>query len=103
MPKPSLVILARDLYELAAVEVGLEQRTLDSRDSFRTDTDISGLPGEGRREKELQAWGGGAVQGAQGGLGSLDDDRRAGSWDQFATNEKLYGARTDYQIGRAHV
>ncbi|KAL8284188.1 hypothetical protein RQP46_004937 [Phenoliferia psychrophenolica] len=102
-PTPSLVILAKDLTQLHAHDLALDalassvsSRAQDSRDGFRTDTDISGLPGEGRREKELQAWGGGGgAGGAGGGLGGLESGG-LGQWDQFATNEKLYGARTDY-------
>lgn len=100
--KPSIVFLARDLVELHAADITLEQRPGDrERDAFKTDTDISGLPGEARRGKELQAWGGGGLGdagagNASGGLGGLEDDRTNKSWDQFATNERLYGARTDY-------
>lgn len=93
-------------------------------DSFRTDTDISGLPPPSRpRERDLQAWSSGAEGWGAGGIEdssngiaglSLDEDlskstssRRGGNggggnggstagWDQFAANERMYGLKTDY-------
>lgn len=73
-----------------------------SRQGFQTDVEVTG---QGfKREKVLQAWGGPGE--ASGGL---EDDRTGqhrqqvaspasgnGQWDQFATNEKLFGLRTDY-------
>lgn len=94
--KASLLILARDLQELQAFDISLEQRTSE-RDAFKTDTDITGVLGD-KREKELQAWGGdGGIEDGIGGM-SLDEDRSGAnrSWDQFATNERLYGTKTDY-------
>lgn len=78
------------------------------RDTFRTDADISGgLRGENRT---LQKWGGGTGNDNQG-IGGLEDSLEGttmgGSdstfnssgkgWDQFAVNEKLFGAKTNYQ------
>jgi hypothetical protein len=99
--KPSLLIQARDLQELQAVDISLEHRPAE-RDAFKTDVDITGVASD-RREKELQAWGapsggGGGIEDGIGGM-ALDDERangKHGAWDQFATNERLYGTRTDY-------
>lgn len=136
-PTSSLLINAKDLHEIEASDVMIEperqQNTSNTaattatrgggggQDSFRTDTDISGLPPPSRpRERDLQAWsagaeawgGGGGSGGIDDGIGgmSLDDDlskstnsRRGGSqpggngaWDQFAANERMYGLKTDY-------
>lgn len=96
--KHALIILARDVYELQAFEINLEQRTTE-RDGFKTDTDITGLASD-KREKKLQVWGGeGETDGGIGGM-SLDEERSGPnnnrSWDQFATNERMYGTRSDY-------
>lgn len=103
-PKATLVIQARELLELQALDVSLDAARAASserdKDAFKTDTDITGLALDGKRAKELQAWGGGA--GAY--LGRSDSDAISGGleeggnrpWDQFAVNEKLYGTRTDY-------
>ncbi|GAA5847908.1 hypothetical protein JCM3766R1_003182 [Sporobolomyces carnicolor] len=129
-PKPSLIINARDLLEVEASDVVLDpspsssssaSKSAPHKDSFRTDTDISGLPPPSRpRERDLQAWSAGADAWGAGGIEdstsngigglSLDDDfaqkptngKRggpaggSGAWDQFAANERMYGLKTDY-------
>ena len=58
--------------------------------SFRTDTDISG--NAAARERELQRWEPMAESTPDMALtGSTN-----GNWDQFETNERLYGVTTDY-------
>ncbi len=72
-----------------------------SRQGFRTDVEVTG---QGfKREKVLQAWGGPGED-----HGGLEDDKPTqhrqvaspatgnGQWDQFATNERLFGLKTDY-------
>ncbi|GAA5954349.1 hypothetical protein JCM3765_004430 [Sporobolomyces pararoseus] len=127
-PKSSLIINAKDLLEVEASDVVLDPQTANnnsnsnsSKDSFRTDTDISGLPPPSRpRERDLQAWsagaeawGAGSGGGARGGgiedsisngIGGLALDESTngkrstggGAWDQFAANERMYGLKTDY-------
>ncbi|ORY78382.1 hypothetical protein BCR35DRAFT_304976 [Leucosporidium creatinivorum] len=102
--RSSLLIQAKDLQELSALDISLDSRPSE-RDAFKTDTEVTGLASD-RKEKELQAWGAGTGLGGAGGIGdtlgglSLDDEQRgqggAKAWDQFATNERLYGTRTDY-------
>lgn len=102
--RSSLLIQAKDLQELSALDISLDSRPSE-RDAFKTDTEVTGLASD-RKEKELQAWGSGAGYGSGGGIEdslgalSLDDEQRgqggAKAWDQFATNERLYGTRTDY-------
>ena len=56
---------------------------------FRTDTDISGnLAG---RERELQKW-----EPSADTTVDLSLDESGPGWDQFETNERLYGVETDY-------
>lgn len=70
--------------------------------AFKTDTDISNKPGL-RRERELTAWTSDAPNPAPGvTFGTHGDDATFGpgaangSWDQFATNEKLFGVKTSF-------
>ncbi|TNY23610.1 hypothetical protein DMC30DRAFT_388987 [Rhodotorula diobovata] len=144
-PKPSVLITGRDLLALEAADAALDfvggggaagqQQAAGAsngasrpasaaggaahRDSFRTDTDISG--GALGKERQLQAWGAGdatddsgwgAATGDDALEGGLEDDlRRSGrggggggggagaggkGWDQFAANERRFGLKTDY-------
>lgn len=70
--------------------------------AFKTDTDISNKSGL-RRERELTAWTPDAPSPAPGvTFGTHGDDvtfgpgASNGSWDQFATNEKLFGVKTSF-------
>ena len=58
--------------------------------NFRTDTDISG--NAATRERELQRWEPAADLAPDMSLGGSGST----NWDQFETNERLYGVRTDY-------
>jgi PAB1-binding protein PBP1 len=64
---------------------------------FMTDTDISGGNGA-LHERELHKWTPDDSITDQSLL-SMDDGKkhRAGDWDQFAANEKLFGVSTDYK------
>lgn len=107
--RPSLLIQAKDLHELEASDINLEASSLRAADrsaDFKTDTEVTGSSLD-RKEKQLQAWGAAGDELELGGL-SLDDERGAqlgassgrgggaGGWDQFAANERITGARTDY-------
>ncbi|KAF2441913.1 hypothetical protein P171DRAFT_366245 [Karstenula rhodostoma CBS 690.94] len=59
--------------------------------SFRTDTDISG--NMAFRERTLQKWE--PTPDASANL-SLESSGQSSGWDQFATNERLFGVRSDY-------
>ncbi|SGY40249.1 BQ5605_C003g02341 [Microbotryum silenes-dioicae] len=108
--KPNMLVASRDLVELYAHDVALDSRTSSftansssNREGFKTDLQVTGTS-LGAREKKLQAWapsgpgeGGGGIEHSISGL-SLEDDSASGKgWDQFATNERLYGTRTDYE------
>ena len=74
--------------------------------AFKTDTDISqkAVP---RRERELQAWqsdnaefNGAAAQAGAPNTRNVDEltfgAGSGGTWDQFATNEKLFGITANF-------
>ncbi|KAL4062126.1 hypothetical protein J3A83DRAFT_4195692 [Scleroderma citrinum] len=75
-------------------------------DSFRTDTEIS--KGKVGRERELQAWKSleeahGSTTAAHSALEGTGDEITFGpgagantSWDQFATNEQMFGITTSF-------
>ncbi|KAF2872381.1 hypothetical protein BDV95DRAFT_382351 [Massariosphaeria phaeospora] len=58
---------------------------------FRTDTDISGhMP---MRERKLEKWDGSADTNVNL---SLESSGRSSEWDQFSTNEQLFGVKSNY-------
>ncbi|TKA49201.1 hypothetical protein B0A54_01277 [Friedmanniomyces endolithicus] len=59
--------------------------------SFRTDTEISSRQTAMPQERQLQRWDDSADTDIDMSLDSGET-----GWDQFATNEKLYGVRTTY-------
>lgn len=104
----ALTIFGRDLAAISASGIDLDARTdvkapvagatPSGSDTFRTDTDISGAAsgpaGEGRT---LQQWSGGAAPAVDARMsGALEAGGKSGSWDQFATNERLYGVKTNF-------
>lgn len=58
--------------------------------SFRTDTDISGHMAV--RERNLQKWQPADVDTSL----ALESSGRANDWDQFATNERMFGLKSNY-------
>ncbi|KAF2651361.1 hypothetical protein K491DRAFT_607077 [Lophiostoma macrostomum CBS 122681] len=58
---------------------------------FRTDTDISG--NAALRERNLQKWEPSADTNVNM---SLEDTGRSSKWDQFSTNEQLFGVKSNY-------
>ena len=57
---------------------------------FRTDTDISGKLE--LRERNLQKWEPSEVDPNM----TLESTGRTGDWDQFATNERMFGVKSNY-------
>ena len=94
-PVPTLLVLAKDLLQLDALDVNLRPPPPD-RVAFKTDTDITGAPPT-TRGKPLEAWSG---EDYTLGNDALESNHKSSNstqnWDQFATNERLYGVRTDY-------
>lgn len=72
--------------------------------AFKTDTDISNKAGS-RKERELTAWASDSpnptppstvIFGTHGDDVTFGPGSVNGGWDQFATNEKLFGVRTSF-------
>lgn len=59
--------------------------------SFRTDTDISG--NMAIRERKLEKWDGAGDTNVNL---SLEPTGRSSDWDQFSTNEQLFGVKSNY-------
>ncbi|KAK4521231.1 PHO85 cyclin-1 [Mucor velutinosus] len=99
--KNTLLIFSNDLVEINAVNVDFSSSCgteTNDRNTFKTDTDISGRLDI--KERELHKWApteddhNGPLEG---GLELNDNDAHGGgSWDQFAANEKLFGLKTDF-------
>ena len=95
-PTPTLLVLARDLLQLDALDVNLRPPPLEKSATFKTDTDITGAPPT-TRGKPLEAWSGDDYVLGNDSLESGNKGPTSNqNWDQFATNERLYGVRTDY-------
>ncbi|KAF7731862.1 hypothetical protein EC973_007693 [Apophysomyces ossiformis] len=98
--KNTLLLFGRDVVEINAVDVDLTvgDTPLQSRDTFKTDTDISGK--SEIKERELHKWNPEGHDHEDQTLGALEGDTSerngTGSWDQFAANEKLFGLKTDF-------
>ncbi|KAK9238980.1 hypothetical protein V1525DRAFT_386972 [Lipomyces kononenkoae] len=85
----TLLIQPKDLLDLKILEVNLTDQN-----GFRTDTDISRNPSAEQKQRELQPW----KPDDSIPLESLDDleTSGAGTWDQFAVNEQLFGLQTTF-------
>ncbi|KAJ1878257.1 poly(A)-binding protein binding protein [Coemansia sp. RSA 486] len=96
-PVDTLVINGKDCLSISGSATLAEQSVQDpSHGGFKTDTDISRTGGQGS-ERELHRWvpdDGVDMGGLESGF---EGSAKAGeSWDQFATNEKLFGLTTDF-------
>jgi len=111
--KKAIIILGKDLLEIHASAIDLEAAnaapaaqptsTSNGVDSFRTDVDISGTVQDGD-VRQLRMWSDEVEESEAlepssstyakptAGLGN----GTKGAWDQFATNEKLFGTKTNY-------
>ncbi|KAI8382337.1 LsmAD domain-containing protein [Blakeslea trispora] len=95
--KNTLLIFSKDLMEINAVNVDFNLADTAHadhyRNTFRTDTDISGKLDI--RERELHKWAP-STEDEANALGLLEESTSEGAWDQFAANEKLFGLKTDF-------
>jgi len=86
--------MGKDLAQISVTNLELnKQERMSSRDTFKTDSAISGKSGE-IFERQLQKW-----EPEKGNFDvslELTDDGSNEKWDQFETNEKLFGITTDY-------
>ncbi|ODO06600.1 hypothetical protein I350_03957 [Cryptococcus amylolentus CBS 6273] len=89
-------------------DMKIVQGVQNERKGFQTDTDISRTTSNPNAERELQPWvpdGPAAAATASpsprpnGGNADLETFGQAKNipWDQFETNERLFGAKTDFQ------
>jgi LsmAD domain/Ataxin 2 SM domain len=97
-PKLALLILAKDLVELSAEDVDLDARTAQpsAAEVWKTDADISGAATPSGN-RPLQKWE--AAPHEVSAAAGLEDDARPSArvWDQFSVNERLFGAKSDYE------
>jgi PAB1-binding protein PBP1 len=99
-PTP-LLIMAKDILSISADAVDLAsnvaaavqgERGPDATTSFRTDVEITGAPLDPSAGRPLQKWSDEVEEDDGPNLGA------SGSrpWNQFETNERLFGATTNY-------
>ncbi|RVD81224.1 uncharacterized protein DFL_009098 [Arthrobotrys flagrans] len=94
----TLIIEPKDLMDLEVADVPLESGEVfpnqNGTGQFKTDVEISG--NQPIRERELQRWQ--ADDGSAGlGLEETNDARGPEKkWDQFETNERLFGVKSDF-------
>jgi len=90
----NLIIMGKDLAQISVTNLELNKpERMSSRDTFKTDSAISGKSGE-IFERQLQKWE--PEKGNYDISLELTDDGTNEKWDQFETNEKLFGITTDY-------
>ncbi|KAJ2161486.1 poly(A)-binding protein binding protein [Coemansia sp. RSA 552] len=96
-PVDTLVIPGDECLEISGVAAFSENAGADgSRTGFKTDVDISGAGGQ-VAARELHRWVPDDADGLEPLEGGLETGTRPGkSWDQFATNEQLFGLTTDF-------
>ncbi|KAI9348282.1 hypothetical protein DFJ73DRAFT_436796 [Zopfochytrium polystomum] len=94
-----LVISPKDLLAISAYSVDLSSDNFERGEKlgFLTDSTIGAQNGEFGRERELRKWE--PSPGDPDTAGSLEDEPAAGAgkWDQFHTNERLFGVTTDFK------
>ncbi|BFZ59870.1 poly(A)-binding protein binding protein [Saitoella coloradoensis] len=99
--KDTLIILPQDLVEIRAEKIDLGQVAGERKNGgFRTDTDISARPTSTTplgSERELTRWEPDTSELASLTLEESTSKAAGGNWDQFATNEKLFGVRSDFR------
>ncbi|KAJ3024056.1 UNVERIFIED_CONTAM: hypothetical protein HDU68_008332 [Siphonaria sp. JEL0065] len=88
----SLVILPKDLISLSVANLEIAEVTADSgnRGGFQTDAAIGSKVGV--RQRDLVQWSTDEIDNTM----SLDNGLSGDKWDQFATNESLFGVETDF-------
>lgn len=105
-PKKTLLVLAKDLISLTASGVDLEANntapvSTNGKDSFRTDVDITTISSDNDSKggRELRRWAD-EVEDHEALEPSAPTFSKAAptknAWDQFATNERMFGSKTNY-------
>ncbi|KAI8854403.1 hypothetical protein BC829DRAFT_379881 [Chytridium lagenaria] len=92
---PTMVVLPRDFVSMSVIALesvnGLDK--FDSGKGISTDSAIGAKLGDFGKERELMKW---SMDDTSIAL-SLDDDKGDARWDQFSTNERLFGVQTDFE------
>ena len=92
-PKKQYVVLPKEISSITATQVSLNQSSNTTTSTvFRTDTAISGTTTSAQRA--LEKWQPDPVP-TSGMSGSLEHSG-SGTWDQFATNERMFGVKSSY-------
>ncbi|PSN68590.1 hypothetical protein BS50DRAFT_571836 [Corynespora cassiicola Philippines] len=78
-----------DVADFCVPNVVLDKAQAKNQNGFRTDTDISGHMA--MRERNLQKWEPSADTNVNMSL-----DSQSTGWDQFSTNEQLFGVKSNY-------
>ncbi|KAI9811605.1 MAG: hypothetical protein M1827_005354 [Pycnora praestabilis] len=93
-PDHTMTFEIKDVVEFAVGNVGLNDPVSKTQNGlltqFKTDSDISG--NLAARERTLQRWEGTADDNVSLSLEGPD----SAGWDQFETNERLYGVKSNY-------
>ncbi|KAI9334591.1 hypothetical protein BDR26DRAFT_936900 [Obelidium mucronatum] len=91
----SLIILPKDLVSLSVsgLEIAEVKPESGNKGGFQTDSAIGARVGEFGRERELVQWTTDNVDDTM----NLENGLTGEKWDQFATNESLFGVQTDFK------
>lgn len=87
---PTLVVAGKDFLQVSAMNVP-PLSAEEGRKGFATDAEISRKEGESHRD--LVPW---QADGYAPQVGGLEEGGHDGKWDQFSTNEKMYGVSTTW-------
>ncbi|EWC45764.1 hypothetical protein DRE_05101 [Drechslerella stenobrocha 248] len=97
-PEKALILEGKDLMDIDASDVTLESLEVATNQNgtgqFKTDVDISG--NQPIRERELQRWQADDTALGGGLEDPTDSHGPEKKWDQFETNERLFGVRSDF-------
>jgi len=89
--KKQMIIQPKDISSISALSASLAPSTQPS--GFRIDTAISA--NQTSTQRQLERWQ--PDQAHHTGMsGHLEEAAKSGSWDQFATNEKMFGLKSSY-------
>jgi LsmAD domain len=101
----NVVFQPKDILSISATNVTLGTTNTAST-GFRTDAAISGTP-QGGQQRPLERWQ--PDNSPSTGMAGALESNSGGQWDQFATNERMFGVKTSYneeiyttKIDRSH-
>ena len=94
-PDHAMTFEIRDVADISIPEVSIPEASrtpngTSAASSFRTDADITSV--QSRTERTLQPW----IPDTTVGVDMSLDSSAGGNWDQFETNNRLFGANSTY-------